>query len=37
MLAKESLVPHRLTSAETKAYLDSEDARYRELLATVTK
>lgn len=37
MLEKESLVPHRLTSAETKAYLDSEDARYRDLLATVTK
>ncbi len=37
MLAKESLVAHRLNSAETKAYLDSEDARYRELLALVSK
>ncbi len=37
MLEKESLVAHRLNSAETKAYLDSEDARYRELLASVTK
>ncbi|MND64712.1 Tripartite tricarboxylate transporter family receptor [compost metagenome] len=37
MLAKESLVAHRMSSAETKAYLDSEDARYRELLALVSK
>jgi putative tricarboxylic transport membrane protein len=37
MLAKESLVAHRLNSAETKAYLDSEDARYRELLASISK
>lgn len=37
MLAKESLVAHRLNSAETKAYLDSEDARYRELLASVSQ
>lgn len=37
MLAKESLVAHRLNSAETKAYLDSENARYRELLASVSQ
>jgi putative tricarboxylic transport membrane protein len=36
MLAKESLVAHRLSSAETKAYLDNEDARYRELLASIS-
>lgn len=34
MLEKESLVPHRLSSAETKAYLESEDKRYREVLGS---
>lgn len=34
MLEKESLVPHRLSSAETKSYLESEDKRYREVLGS---
>ncbi|WP_180355976.1 tripartite tricarboxylate transporter substrate binding protein [Aliirhizobium smilacinae] len=37
MLEKESLVPHRLTSVETKAYLESEDKRYRELLGSISQ
>lgn len=37
MLEKESLVAHRLTSAETKAYLQSEDLRYRELLGSISQ
>lgn len=37
MLDKELLVPHALSSAETKAYLESEDKRYRELLGSISQ
>ncbi|ATN35960.1 hypothetical protein ACO34A_19325 [Rhizobium sp. ACO-34A] len=37
MLDKELLVAHTLTSAETAAYLDSEDKRYRELLGSISQ
>lgn len=37
LLTKESLVAHRLNSAETKAYFDSEDKRYRELLGSISQ
>lgn len=37
MLDKELLVPHPLSSAETKAYLESEDKRYRDLLGSISQ
>ncbi len=37
MLDKELLVPHSLSSAETKAYLESEDKRYRDLLGSISQ
>jgi putative tricarboxylic transport membrane protein len=36
LVAKESFVPHYLDSAQTKAFLASEDARYRKVLSVVT-
>lgn len=36
LVAKESFVPHYLNSADTKAFLASEDARYRKVLSRVT-